>query len=180
MEFVIAAQATHSNTVGFLTRRTLADYCDSNRILIATLDSVPVAYLAGNPLLRWQPLLRPITQIVVAAPAQRRHIATQLIHAHTAAAVAAGQTGLQAICRADLDANAFWRARGFIKICYLTPKTARRVPLIVWRLPLTRNIPIWFANPPARAGRNAARPSPPHREGTLYVRHDPHRWNLPR
>ena len=177
--FVSALQADNSNQLGFLPHTAIAEYIQAGHILIATINGTRVGYLAGRHELRWQPLLRPITQIAVIPGAQRLGIATALIAHHTHKAIVNKQLGLQAICRATLPANHLFAACGFIHITYLTPPTARNVPLICWRLPLTSKIPIWFACPPSRAGHHAKKAKQPERTAVQHARHNHQRWSLP-
>lgn len=159
LTFVLHLQRKFSNQVGFLPTPAVEQYLAKTAITIATENGEPAGYLLGNHALSWQPLLRPITQAAVCFDAQRRRHGLQLIHTVEADAIAAGQLGLQANCREDLDANAFWRAAGFVAICRLKPDNARGRPVIVWRKPLTRKLPLWFAAPPLRAGHRASTPT---------------------
>lgn len=159
LSYVKSLARRFSNQIGFLPEAALLQYLESQKIKIALDNGDPVGYLLGNNHLRWQPLLRPITQAAVQFDAQRRHHGQSLLTRTTLEAIAAGQVGLQACCREDLDANEFWRSQGFVAICYLTPTTARQHPIICWRKPLVKKLPLWFASPPMRAGYQAKPPA---------------------
>lgn len=152
LNFVLHLARQFSNNVGFIPRSAIDEYLDRQAITIAFENGQPAGYLLGNPRLKWQPALRPISQAAIAYDAQRRRHGYALIAKLETEARAAGQAGLQAICRTDLEANLFWQAAGFVKICHLRPDTARKRDLIVWRKPLIKKLPLWFAQPPKRAG----------------------------
>jgi hypothetical protein len=165
--------------LGFLSTAALAAKIERGHVTIAETTTGLAGYAITSNALRWQPLLRSITQIAIVPGQQRRHTAAALIAQQVAAANADSQVGIQAICRADLDANQFWKCLHFVPICYLTPDTARRQPLIVWRLPLVTEIPLWFAAPPDRAGHHGSRPTPPKRKGVFHEQHNTARWSFP-
>lgn len=176
--FVLDLQRKYSNQVGYLPTPAIERYLTDNDISIAVDNDTPAGYLLGKPTLRWQPLLAPITQAAVAMDAQRRHHGLNLLADLAAAAAARGQVGLQACCAVGVEANEFWHAAGFVPICHMTPDNARSREIICWRLPLTKRIPLWFAQPPARAGwhakiattvRNPNRSKHAHAIATRYV-----------
>jgi N-acetylglutamate synthase-like GNAT family acetyltransferase len=171
LPFIRSLQAEYSNQLGFLSDTALHQYITSQSITIAEYAGRPAAYLAGRPALKWQPLLRPITQIATLPIYHGRGLAAALIRNHTAAAITAGQLGLQAICRATLPANHLFQAMHFKHICFLAPGSARKQPLIVWRLVLARTIPLWMAAPPKRAGHRAKRAIEAQRKGVHHAHH---------
>lgn len=146
-----------SNCVGFIPRAGVEVYCERGEVLIGSENDEPAGYLLGRPHLRWQPLMRPIFQAAVAMDAQRRHLGLALVEQVINDAKIAGQLAVQANCREGLDANEFWKAAGFLPICYLTPTTARKRAVICWRKLLTNKIPLWLASPPPVAGYRAKR-----------------------
>lgn len=158
LRFVRDLQARNSNLVGFLPSLALLRYVTAGHVLLAALDRQPVAYLLGRPALAWQPLLRSITQICVAETCRRSGIARLLIARTITDAIGQSQAGIQACCRQDLEANAFWASEGFVKICYMAPQNARNCDVICWRKPLIKKLPLWFAAPPKRAGHRASKP----------------------
>jgi hypothetical protein len=156
--FVDALQRRFGGSLGFLPTPAIAAYLERGHVRIALENGDPAGYLLGSPRLRWQPLLRPIYQACVAMDAQRRHHGLQLLKDVEAAALTAGQIGIQANCAVGLEANEFWLAAGFKPIAILTPQNARNREIICWRKPLVTRLPLWFANPPDRAGHKAQNP----------------------
>lgn len=156
LAFLDHLQKTYTNCLGFLPRVALEWYAETAHVRLAEENGQAAGYILGHHRLRWQPLLRPIYQAAVAMDATRRHHGLALLAVIEAEARAAGQIGLQANCAAELEANEFWKAAGFIPIACLTPINRRGRDLICWRKPLVRNVPSWFADLPKRAGHKAA------------------------
>lgn len=152
LSYVTSLAKTFSNQIGFIPKCGIEQYLEKSAVLLATENDSPAGFLVGNPALIWQPLLRPISQAAIQFDAQRHSHGRQLVELVADLARSAGQIGIQANCREDLDANAFWHAAGFIKICYMQPRNARQKTVICWRKPLVKKLPLWFAAPPKRAG----------------------------
>lgn len=159
LSYVRSLTKRFSNQIGFIPDVGIAAYLEKSAILIAEENGEPAGFLLGNPHLVWQPLLRPITQAAIQFDAQRHSHGRRLVDTIADLARSAGQIGIQANCREDLAANEFWQAAGFVKICYMQPSNARQQPIICWRKPLVRKLPIWFAAPPKRAGWRALPPT---------------------
>ena len=157
VKFLEHLQRVYPNAIGFLPRMALDHYTAAGCAKIAIENGDPAGFILGSKRLRWQPLLRPIYQAAVAMDATRRHHGLALLAEIEAEARAAGQLGLQANCAAELEANEFWRAAGFIAIACLTPPNARKRDVICWRKPLATRVPLWFSQLPQRAGRHAGR-----------------------
>lgn len=132
--------------------RTTAD----GHVRLAMENDDPAGYILSRPHLRWQPLMRSITQACVAMDAQRRHHGLALLRTIEAEARADGLLAIQACCAVGLDSNDFWKAAGFMPIAHMTPDTKSRREIICWRKPLTSTPPIWFAMLPERSGHRAA------------------------
>jgi len=148
---LVIMQLDESNRVGFLTFQALRDYVEDGAVWIAwgtlagqqrpvgyLISPIPKRHLAAES-------LQPIIQCVVAAPHRRQGIASALLECVEYDARVRGSVGLQARCRADLQANSFWAAQGFIKIDQEHTRTARGHAINVWRKPLQKRIPHWFA-----------------------------------
>lgn len=155
VKFLIHLQREYPNAIGFLPTQALENYLQAGRVKITTENGEAAGFILAGRALRWQPLLRPIYQAAVAMDATRRHHGLALLADIEAEAKAAGQIGLQANCAAELEANEFWKAAGFVAIGIMTPDNARRRDIICWRKPLTRSLPTWFAHLPQRAGHSA-------------------------
>lgn len=158
LKYVEGLQKKFSNQVGFLPRCALEAYLNARQVTVTEENSDPAGYLIARTSLKHRPELATITQACVQMDAQRRHHGLAVVSHFIAAAKADGAIGVQACCRLDLDSNEFWKAAGFKAVCFLTPKNARRQPLICWRLPLIKKLPLWFAAPPLRAGSTATPP----------------------
>lgn len=61
------------------------------------------------------------------------------------------------MCRADLDANAFWQAAGFEEIGRYLTASARGKEIICWRKQLQIHRPTWFDELPPVAGHRGRR-----------------------
>ena len=160
VSFVLDLQRRFTGQLGFLPTAAITRYVEQTRVVIGTENDEPAGYLLGNPYLRYQPLIRPITQAAVAMDAQRRRLGLRLVAQTVDDATAAGQTAVQACCAEGLDANDFWLAAGFRPICYLRPDNTRKRAIICWRKILTQQIPTWVINPPRIAGYRAAATNP--------------------
>jgi N-acetylglutamate synthase-like GNAT family acetyltransferase len=160
LSFVLELQRRFTAQLGFLPTAAITRYVEQTRVMIGTENDEPAGYLLGNTYLRYQPLIRPITQAAIALDAQRRHLGLRLVAQTVADATAAGQTAVQACCAEGLAANDFWLAAGFRPICYLRPDNTRQRSIICWRKILTAKIPTWIIDPPRIAGYRAARTNP--------------------
>lgn len=111
-------------------------------------------YCIGAKALRWQSVLGSVIQIAIHPDQRRSGSASALLATMEAAAVKRGLVGLQANCAADLQATHFWRAKGYVAICYMRPGGVKDRDIVCWRkwLGEPRKIPLWFAMPPKRAG----------------------------
>lgn len=155
MSFVLELQQRHSNALGFLPRAALDWYIDAGRLSLVLENGDPAGYIVGRDKLRWNIALRPITQAAIDYSAQRRHHGLRLVARAALDAREAGQMAIQAMCREDLDSNAFWKAAGFEEIGRYAPQTARQKNMICWRLRLTNFTPAWFNIMPPVAGWRA-------------------------
>jgi GNAT superfamily N-acetyltransferase len=151
-------QDRFSNEIGFIPRAATEWYIDAGRVLICTENGTPCGMLLGRDSLRWNIAIRPITQAAVYTDAQRRHHGLALVRRVADEARNAGQMALQSCCRSGIDANEFWFAAGFTKVCEMMPQTARRKAVICWRLQLDPAYrPLWFNVPPPVAGYRATK-----------------------
>ncbi len=152
LSFITALQARFSNQLGFLPRTALAEYVDAGRVTLVFDNDTAAGYLLGRRLLRSVPAVAPLIQTAICYDAQRRTLGLQLVEHAAATAQADGRSVLQAWCRADIPANAFWQAAGFIPIARRVTANARRQPLILWRRLLSMDGESSFLRVPSRAG----------------------------
>lgn len=156
LPFVQALQRRFSNQLGFLPNAALAWYLDNGRCSLVFDNGDPAGYVLGRPRLRPQPWVQPLTQTAVSFDAQRRTLGSALIDAAAADATANGRTILQAWCRTDIPANAFWLAAGFEPVALRKPETARAMPLLLWRRCLDATQRPLLHSLPAAAGWKAS------------------------
>jgi len=159
LKFIDSLQKKHANAVGFLPKIAIETLVNQGAMRIAGENDDPAGYILSRPRLRWQPLMRSITQAAVAMDAQRRHHGLALLSQIASESRAAGLVAIQACCAVGLDSNEFWRAAGFMPIVHMRPQNVRGREIICWRLPLTTTLPIWFALPPRLAGHRAMTPT---------------------
>lgn len=153
--YIDALAKKFSNEVGFLPRTALEAYIAMGGVELALENGEPAGYILSRGYLRWNIAMRPITQAAVQFDAQRRHLGLELVARAEAHAREVGQIAIQACCREGLDANDFWQAAGFRKICRLDPRSQRNRQIIVWRKSLNDHIPPWFILPPPVHGYRA-------------------------
>lgn len=172
LPFLIDLQKKNSAALGYLPAMALKWYADHRMVLLAKENEEPAGYILGRPSLRFNRAICPIYQAAVAFDAQRRHHGLALLERLEAIARGRGQLALQANCASDLEANEFWAAAGFRPIVCMTPDNARGRDLICWRKPLTKLIPSWFIEPPARAGGRNLKPQfkrlERHKNGVIF------------
>lgn len=155
LKFVVDLQKKFSNEVGFIPKAGIEFYCEQGLVRLVCENDEPAGYILGREKFRWSSSYAPITQAAVAMDAQRRHLGIALVNELARSAKQAGQLAIQATCKADLEANAFWFAAGFEEIWRLKRETADKVERIVWRRSLTTLPPDDFILPPPRSGHKA-------------------------
>lgn len=158
LAFVDHLQKKFARAVGFLPKQAVEAYVEAGHVRMTTENGDPAGYILSKPHLVWQPLMRSITQACVAMDAQRRHHGLAMLAQIAAESRAAGLVAIQACCAAGLESNEFWAAAGFRPIVHMTPSNVRGREVICWRLPLVKKLPLWFIEPPARAGWRARKP----------------------
>ena len=119
--FVRDLQRRFTNQIGFLPTEATQRELARGRIMIGTLNDAEAGFLYTLPAL---------------ASAQRQLLGLTMINAIASAATAAGQTILQAWCKANLEANHFWQAAGFKAIATRPGGNRKHIPHILWRLAL--------------------------------------------
>lgn len=134
--FIRDLQRRFTNQIGFLPTQATQRELERGRILIGTLNDDEAGFLYTLPRLTSQPTTTAIIQTAVRMDAQRQLLGLQMITQIAHAAAAAGQTILQAWCKANLEANHFWQAAGFKPIAIRPGGNGKQVPHILWRLPL--------------------------------------------
>ena len=159
IRFIDDLQKRFANCLGFLPKVAIENLLGEGHIRLAEENDDPAGYILSRPRLRWQPLMRSITQAAVAMDAQRRHHGLALLARIESESRAMGLLAIQACCAIGLDSNDFWRAAGFIPIVHMRPANVRGREIICWRKPLSSVVPLWFAQPPKYAGYVGKKPT---------------------
>jgi N-acetylglutamate synthase-like GNAT family acetyltransferase len=158
IRFVDHLQKKFANCVGFLPKIAIENIIAQGSMRIAMENDDAAGYILSRPNLKWQPLMRSITQACVAMDAQRRHHGLALLQQIEAESRAAGLVAIQACCAVGLESNSFWHAAGFRPVVHMTPENVRGREIICWRKPLGSVVPSWFTALPRRAGYIGRRP----------------------
>lgn len=158
LAFIDHLQKKFANCVGFLPKVAIENIVEQGSIRLAMENDDPAGYILSRPNLKWQPLMRSITQACVAMDAQRRHHGLALLKQLERESRDKGLVAIQACCAVGLDSNSFWHAAGFRPVVHMTPENVRGREIICWRKPLTTVVPKWFTEMPRRAGYTARRP----------------------
>lgn len=165
LPYIKSLAAKFSNQLGFLPAVALNEYLQASWVSLTKENDEPAGYLLGRPRLRWQPLMRPITQAAISYDAQRRHHGLALVEKLCNDASAAGQLAIQCCCANDIDAMKFWPMAGFTPICELSPQNARGRLLTCWRKSLSPSLPSWFYAVPRCSGSRARKTE----QGQLFL-----------
>lgn len=156
LKFIDSLQRKFARSLGFLPLAAIEQHVQLGNVTLTNENGDEAGYLLVRPVLAWRPEMASIVQAAVCMDAQRRHHGLALLLQVECEARARGQIALQANCAIGVEANDFWKAAGFKPIAHMTPATKSGRHVICWRKPLTRALPAWFAELPARAGHRAA------------------------
>jgi N-acetylglutamate synthase-like GNAT family acetyltransferase len=159
LRFIDSLQKKFGRSLGFLPTEALEKNLEAGNVDLCLENGDPAGYLLCRPVLSWQPGLSSIVQAAVCMDAQRRHHGLALLLQVEERARARGQVAMQANCAVGVEANEFWAAAGFKPIAHCTPATKSQREIIVWRKPLTRSLPRWFMDLPAKMGGRSLTPN---------------------
>lgn len=157
LSFVLSLGKKFSNEIGFIPREATRWYTINGGVTIGLENGEPAGFVLGRARYRWRPEMCPITQAAVCMDAQRRHLGMALVESIVRRATERGQVAVQCCCAEGLDANEFWAAAGFLRICDLRRANTRNRLIHVWRRPLSIELPKWFYDAPPVAGHRAAK-----------------------
>lgn len=153
--FVVNLQKRFSNQIGFLPRAALTEAIGRNLIAVAVENGTPAGYMLIRPAAQHQPWCASIIQAAVELDAQRhshgRNLLAHLLKRANRVHV------IQAWCRSDLEANAFWQQMGFSQVALLERQSARKKSMVLYRKALTNEGRKYIFELPKRAGWRAAR-----------------------
>lgn len=133
LPFVLSLQKRWSNQLGFLPTAAVEHYIAIAGVRLCLENGEPSGYLLSPARLRCLPSTRPLIQTAICLDAQRHGHALQLVELTAAAAIDGGCSMLQAWCRADIEATAFWAAAGFTGVALRKTANARQHPLLLFR-----------------------------------------------
>lgn len=131
-----------TDQLGFLPQLALEWYADRGLVWRIRENDDPAGFLVARLDYSADPRLAGIIQAAIDFHAQRRRNGLALVEHAAAMATAAGKTVMQCWCAADLPANEFWRAAGFIATTTRPGGKSRNRKLILWRRPLDQRADI--------------------------------------
>jgi hypothetical protein len=135
--YVVSLQRKFSNQLGFIPAAGLDVYISRGSVLLSTENGEPAGYVLHRAPSRRDAGVAKIIQTAVQLDAQRRSHGLALVESIAAQHAAAGAELLQACVRSDLESNAFFNAAGFRPVAIRSAPSARELPHIIWRRPLT-------------------------------------------
>jgi hypothetical protein len=113
--FLDHLQRAHHDAIGFLSRAALEYAIARRRVLLALENGEPAGYLYGKATYQRREHVAIIFQAAISYDARRRLLGTALVEAF-AARLPGRVSQLCLWCAADLDANLFWTALGFVPV----------------------------------------------------------------
>ena len=138
--FIRDLQRRFSNQIGFFPTVATERELERGNVLTGTLNDDNAGFLLIRPALSCQPTTATIIQAAVRMDAQRWGVGLALVEQAASAAIARGQTILQASCRQSLEANLFWPAAGFVAVATRQGGNAHAEQIIIWRKPLVQGV----------------------------------------
>lgn len=136
LTFVRDLQRRFSNQIGFIPPAATQREIEWGHVFHAALNDDDAGFLLIQPALSGQRTTAAIIQAAVRMDAQRQKIGLTLVEAIARKAHAAGSHILQCCCRADLEANLFWEAAGFVAAATRQGGKSYGEKIILWRKPL--------------------------------------------
>jgi GNAT superfamily N-acetyltransferase len=127
-------QRQATDAVAFYPRAALERAIDRDEIQLAFENGEPCGYLWRGPLRAGRDAV--IYQAVIHYDLRRRTHGAQLVAELEHQARVAGATGIRLRCRADLEANEFWRSLGFNCIAVGHSGIRRNTDVNTWHRPL--------------------------------------------
>lgn len=147
LRFVRDLQLRFSNQIGFIPPTATQREIEWGHVFHAALNDDDAGFLLVQPALSGQRTTAAIIQAAVRMDAQRQKIGLALVAAIAAKAQAAGSTILQCFCRADLEANLFWKAAGFEAVATRRGGNKHDQNCTLWRKPLRKGVNTAFPLP---------------------------------
>jgi len=139
LRFILHLQRQYSEQLGYIPRQPTEAHLLAGNILLAETNDDDTGFLLILPGLAHQPTTAAIIQAAIRLDAQRQTYGLQLVTLAETAARQAGKTIIQAACRANLEANLFWKAAGYQITAYHAAGHKRRNQTLLWRKALTPN-----------------------------------------
>lgn len=115
--FLDQLQRRHHDALGFLSRSALGEAIARGRVLLALENGAPAGYVYGAPAYQRRADVAIVYQAAIGFDARRRLLGTALVEAF-AARLPPPVRQVSLWCAADLDANLFWSALGFVAVAH--------------------------------------------------------------
>lgn len=122
-----------TDAIGAVSGLFLDPFIEKGWVDVAKENGQHAGMILSRPMLSHDARVCPIVAAAVPLDAQRRSIGSALLSEVEDAALARGNSILQAWCAAELPSNSFWRDMGFVPIAIRSPMGTRQRPLICWR-----------------------------------------------
>jgi N-acetylglutamate synthase-like GNAT family acetyltransferase len=153
-------QKKFTNQIGYIPPIATERELEAGNVHCGILNGHDAGFLLIQPHMKCQPTTAAIIQAAVYMDARRQHVGLALVTRACDDARHRGCGIIQAQCREDLEANAFWLAAGFEAIASKPGGDALGKKLIIYRQPLYPGIDI----------TQLAIPTRPHGPGGKFCR----------
>jgi hypothetical protein len=140
--FIRDLQRKFDDFIGFIPDEATERELNAGNILMGMINDDDAGFLFVKRSLTSQPSTAAIIQAAVRMDAQRQRVGLELVKKIEDEAIAQGRTILQAACRADLEANSFWKAAGFVAVATKAGGKKFHTEVILWRKALSEGIDI--------------------------------------
>ena len=135
-------QRKFTNQIGFIPSEATERELARGNIRCGDLNGYDAGFLLIQPRLAGQPTTAAIIQAAVYLDAQRQQLGLALVNRAAKDAIVNRSSIIQATCREDLEACAFWTAAGFVAVATRPGGKAHGKNLIIFRKPLHPGIDI--------------------------------------
>lgn len=151
--FVLDLAKKFKREIGYIPPVAIERETRRGNVIHGSLNDDDTGFLLIHPKLSWNPTATAIIQTAVRLDAQRESLGSALVGQAALDALARGQSILQCWCRADIEANAFWKALGFEQVATREGGKNAGTHHILWRLALSElaDIGQCIEDPAARA-----------------------------
>lgn len=153
-------QNQHHTELGFIPDLGSRKELRQGNVVLGAINDSPAGFLMVRPALQAQPTTAAIIQTAVELDARRGALGRQLVGRIARLARAAGAHVLQASCREDLEACAFWTALGFELVATRPGGSSTRHAVRIYRHALRPHADIWTLPTPHQTRQPGGRFGP--------------------